>query len=151
MSEALRFRDPAHGTFLPRDEFLQVSRGRPVQLFFADERDVQGPLVNATLYFGLAALFLILVVDHLWNDRFLIATVFFLAVAAMAFTDSVTANRVRYFRVDTVDASTRVSYATPSLDEAQDVCRRVAAASVAPASGRTRTHVQLAHLNSNAA
>ncbi|MEO1693709.1 MAG: hypothetical protein AAFR55_00540 [Pseudomonadota bacterium] len=121
----LQLQETSAGRFLPRDAFLKAARGRRVQVSVNGDRDFHGPLCNATAYFALGTVFLILVLIYLWNPRFLIATGFFYVVACMALTDIAASRRLTFYRVDTADGRDPVSYATPSLEDAQALAARV--------------------------
>ncbi|MEO0730573.1 MAG: hypothetical protein AAFR23_09520 [Pseudomonadota bacterium] len=125
MALPLNLQETAEGRFLPRDAFIAAVRGRPVQISENSDRDFHGPLCNATAYFILGTVFLILVFYFMWNPRFLFATLFFFCVAAMALMDVASSNRLTFYRVDTVDGGEALSFATPSLDEARALVQKL--------------------------
>ena len=106
---------------IPREAFLSRARGRRVRVITCAARDFEGPLFNATVYMAMATAFLILIVDWGWTMRFLIAVGFFLAVAAMCASDVFDANRVTFYRVETIDGGEQLAYATPLLEDAEAV------------------------------
>lgn len=120
-SAAFELSNRADVPCIPRDEFVARARGRQVRVIECAARDMLGSLFNATAYMVVATVILMLVIDWDWNIRFLIAVAFFHAIAAMCLLDVFAANRVAYYRVETVDAGDRLAFATPSLDEASAV------------------------------
>lgn len=121
----LRFQETSAGRFLPKPDFLHAVQGRRVAITANHDRDFHGPLFNATAYFAIGTFFMVLVFYYLWNTRFLIVTAFFYTIACMALSDILASRRLTFYRVDTVDAGDAVSFATPSLAEAQQVVAAV--------------------------
>lgn len=64
------------------------------------ERDIDGQILNFSIYLLIAAAFLIAVVEMGWQSRFLLATGFFAAVGLMSMVDVILANRITYWRID---------------------------------------------------
>lgn len=64
-----------------------------------EERDFLASLFNYSVYLLVAAVFLILVVQAGWRERFLLATVFFAIVGFTSIADIGKAHRIKLYRL----------------------------------------------------
>lgn len=78
---------------------LPLAEIRGFEIGVEDARDYQASLLNYSIYSMLAAVFLVLVVQAGWRERFLIATCFFALIAVSGLIDIGQANRIRLFRL----------------------------------------------------
>lgn len=72
---------------------------RGYELSARQERDIQGGMLNYSAYLTVAAIFMVLVVQAGWRERFLLATGFFAIVGFTSIADIVRANRIRLYRM----------------------------------------------------
>jgi len=106
---------------LPLDAFLACARGKPVRVTVYRERDFQGQLLNFSLYAFIGVMFMVAVVDWGWQERFLLATLFFFATGAMALADALGATCLTYYAVEVSIDGSPVRHVVRSLDEAQAI------------------------------
>ncbi|MGF1648920.1 MAG: hypothetical protein ACFCUN_00550 [Hyphomicrobiaceae bacterium] len=130
---------PAVRATLPKQVFLQATRGRALRIEHHVERDDAGALLNFVLYALVGTAFLHAVVMLSWESRYLIAAGFFIAVGLMALADSLWTRSVNYFAVVTNDPGPQYRVAVPSLEEARaiaaEIGRRPSTGPTHPASG----------------
>lgn len=72
---------------------------RGFRLSAQEERDFLGSLLNYSAYLTVAAIFMVLVVQASWRERFLLATIFFAIVGFTSLIDVGRASRIRLYRL----------------------------------------------------
>ncbi len=99
------------------------------------ERDFHASLLNYSAYLIVAAIFLVLVVQAGWRERFLLVTVFFAAIGFTSLVDIGRASRIRLYRLTiTKSDGSQVQFtsADPAeVDRLADALRRAGVASIA--------------------
>jgi Family of unknown function (DUF6232) len=95
----------ADGTLRIGRQRLPLGSIRGVSMSAAQEKDFLGSLLNYSAYLIVAAIFMVLVVQAGWRERFLLATVFFAIVGLTSMIDIVLATRVKLYRLQIATAS----------------------------------------------
>ena len=78
---------------------LRVADIRGVSIVANSERDFSPSLLNYSAYLTVAAIFMILVVQAGWRERFLLATLFFAIVGFTSLIDIGLATRIKLYRL----------------------------------------------------
>ena len=93
------------------------------------ERDFLGSLFNYSAYLIVAAIFMVLVVQGGWRERFLLATVFFAIVGATSLIDIGLSTRIQLYRltIATGDGQT-IDFTTADAAEADRLTATLTAA-----------------------
>jgi Family of unknown function (DUF6232) len=98
---------------------VPLSDLRSVSLRATQEKDFLGSLLNYSAYLIVAAVFMVLVVQAGWRERFLLATIFFAIVGFTSLVDIGLASRIRLYRlsIETADGRT-IDFTTADAAEA---------------------------------
>ena len=78
---------------------VQVANIQGISRVATQERDFLGSLLNYSAYLIVAGIFLVLVVQAGWRERFLLATIFFAVVGVTSLIDMGLSNRIRLYRL----------------------------------------------------
>ncbi len=98
---------------------LALTDIRSISRDASQEKDFLGCLLNYSVYLIVAAIFMVLVVQAGWRERFLLATIFFAIVGMTSLIDIGLASRIRLYRltIQTHDGRT-VDFTTADAAEA---------------------------------
>ncbi len=81
---------------------LLLADVRSFQMSAHQERDVLASMLNYSAYLVVAAIFMVLVVQAGWRERFLLATIFFAVVGLTSLIDIGRATSIRLYRLSIV-------------------------------------------------
>lgn len=91
--------DRSNGVLRVGQQRLALTDVRSISRCASQERDFLGSLLNYSVYLSVAAIFLVLVVQAGWRERFLLGTVFFAIVGVTSLIDIGLASRLRLYRL----------------------------------------------------
>lgn len=87
---------------------IALSDLRSISRAATQEKDFLGSLLNYSAYLIVAGIFLVLVVQAGWRERFLLGTVFFAIVGFTSLIDIGLASRIRLYRLSIETADGRI-------------------------------------------
>ena len=105
MSSSLKIERPwqltsaGGGTLRIGHQYVALRDIRGQAMSAHEERDFMASLFNYSVYLVVAAVFLVLVVQGGWRERFLLATIFFAVVGATSLFDVCQAHRIRLYKL----------------------------------------------------
>ena len=109
----------ANGTLRIGQQRLRLADIQGISRGATQERDFLGSLLNYSAYLAVAGIFMILVVQAGWRERFLLATIFFAIVGFTSLIDIVLSSRIRLYRLTIVTNDGRnVGFVTADAAEA---------------------------------
>ena len=101
---------------------VQVTNIQGISRVATQERDFLGSLLNYSAYLIIAAIFMVLVVQAGWRERFLLATIFFAIVGATSLIDIGLSNRIRLYRLSITTRDGKIlEFTTANASEADQL------------------------------
>lgn len=101
---------------------IALSDLRSISRDATQEKDFLGCLLNYSAYLIVAGIFLVLVVQAGWRERFLLGTVFFAIVGFTSLIDIGLASRIRLYRLSIETADGRIiDFTTADAAEADQL------------------------------
>ncbi len=101
---------------------IALSDQRSISRDATQEKDFLGCLLNYSAYLIVAGIFLVLVVQAGWRERFLLGTVFFAIVGFTSLIDIGLASRIRLYRLSIETADGRIiDFTTADAAEADQL------------------------------
>ena len=101
---------------------VQLTNIQGISRVATQERDFLGSLLNYSAYLVVAAIFMVLVVQGGWRERFLLATLFFSVVGFTSLIDIGLSNRIRLYRLSITTRDGQIlEFTTANASEADSL------------------------------